>query len=315
MFSFLKRKKNSIKLVEPMQFIGKYPVDAEYIKMGENEAFILEINAYLESLHSALISIKGQNLSDLAVCYYLEVDTAQNECVVGRVGPSKDKSERDNLFMLSRHVMDESIKKYPLFIPSLYNDFFKQSDELLNETTMCHSLADFQVKLSNLSKTSLYLDNKHVLNTAVAQLKDLSIEGYRQCLAEFGINLSMPILMGIWHQWRNDLMQGEKLTEQLPLKIELPSDDNLNYYVSFICQVIEPLFESLGHYRVFWWKDELKAKAWCLISNTTKDPKTDLLLFNHTLSNQLRCLRHEQNAIPLTEAAYSLLDALQVVAK
>mgnify|MGYP006073768047 CR=1 FL=1 len=315
MFSFLRRKKNNIKLAEPMHFIGKYPVDPEYIKMGDNEAFIFEVNAYLKLLHGELISIKGEKLSDLAVCYFLEVDTALSDCVVGRVGPSQDKSERDNLFMLSRHVMDESIKKYPLFIPSLYNDFFRQTDELLNQTMTCHSLSDFQIKLNNLNQSSLYLDNKQVLNTAVDQLKRLSIEGYRQSLAEFGIVLSTPILVGIWRQWRNAFVQGGSLSEYLPVKIELPSDDNLNYYVSFICQVIEPLFEFIGHYRIFWWRDELHGKAWCLISNTKKDPQTDLLLFNHTLSDQLRCLRHEQDAIPLAEAADSLLDALQVVAK
>lgn len=316
MFSFLKRKPKVVPYVpEPMHFIGKCRADREYIQFGGNESFILFINQYLKDLHNHLIQGSTSSLQEIPQCHFLVVDDVNADLLVGLVGPSLDKSERENLFLLSRHIMNGFIKDYPLFVPLLYDEFYQQSGILINKHSDQHSLQSFQQTVSQLNSTAVFQNKQSMLDGSVEKLLAVPIKTYQASLAAKGRNLSIAELMAVWRSWRAQLKTIASDGAAFPVKIELPSDDNLNYYVAFVCQIIEPIFANLDYYRIIWWHDAHKNNAWCYITDQRIDPTKDLLFFTCDPNTAIRCLCHD---VPLdiaqNEVAESLLDALQLIA-
>ncbi len=317
MFSFLKRKaKAAVYIPEPMHFMGKCPVDPEYIRFGGNENFIIFIDGYLKELHKQLIQSRTDSISTVPDCNFLVVDNEKFDTLVGLVGPSLDKSERENLFLLSRHIMNGFIKTYPLFIPLLYDEFFLESRWLLKNLCAVQSLQVFQQSVSQLNLMSVYSDKQKILNASVDKLLTVSIDNYQSSLRLANKYLTKAQLMNTWRGWRELVCRCKQDKSLLPLKIELPSDDNLNYYVAFACQIIEPLFENLPYYRIIWWQDKQRKTAWCFITEQRIDSKIDLVFLNTTSTPSIFCLTHDEQAKETEyEAIDSLLDVLQVLPK
>lgn len=315
MFSFLRRKPKVVPYVpEPMHFIGKCRADREYIQFGGNESFILFINQYLKELHHHLIQRTSTSLKEIPHCHFLVVDESNADLLVGLLGPSLDKSDRENLFLLSRHVMNGFIKAYPLFIPLLYDEYYQASRALISEQSSGHSLQSFQQSISQLNLTSVFQNKQRLLDCSVDTLLTLPIKSYQASLAKSGLHLSIVELLSVWRSWRAQVMALKASNSVLPLKIELPSDDNLNYHVAFVCQIIEPIFLNLDYYRIIWWHAPHKKNAFCFITDQRIDPTKDLLFFNSEANASVHCLRHD---VPLdidrNEVAESLLDALQLI--
>lgn len=197
--------------------------------------------------------------------------------LLGLFSPSFDKSQRENIFLLSRHIMNDFIKTYPLFIPSLYDEFYVKSHELLNQKASEQSLHVFQQSVSELSLSSVYHNKQQALNASIDKLYNIRIASYQASLKKQGIERTEAQLLGIWQSWRMKVCQPDSNHSLLPLKIELPSDNNLNYYVAFVCQIIEPLFNDLTYYRIIWWRDTQSQQAWCFITEQRIEPTVDLI--------------------------------------
>jgi len=314
MFSFLKRSKKSAKEAEKVYFVGKNSVDAEYIYIGEDEHHVQVLKNYIDTLHMNILNEAGNSdaLKQTPVYYFFDFDQNSQDLSVGRLGPNKDKSDRDNIFLLTRYVCDLTVKTYPLFTPSLYSDFFNDSDNIVHTDLKHFTLEQFKQRIKSQSQSSLYLDNKEVLNYATDALYGLNINGYLTSLLKHYPAMEVKHLMGMWAFWRETINALEDKQATLPLLIELPNNDNLHHYISFICQLLEPLFESLAHYRVFWWRDQVADRSWCLITDLKREANVDLMLFNVQLMTKFDVLTY--NGMKINDASVSsLFDALQIL--
>ena len=152
--------------------------DLEYVAFGPDESNIINKETYLQQLHQEILKddILIHNFVNMPVFYFYEYDKKINQANVGRIGPNKDKSNRNYPFIFSRTVLDENIKQYPLLIPSLYNEFYNISDSLLHDNIKQLSLDEFKVKVNKMNRCSVYKDQREVLKAAMSNMFDSSVE-------------------------------------------------------------------------------------------------------------------------------------------
>lgn len=315
MFSFLSRKSKGNRAVEAVHFVGKCSVDAEYIHIGDDENYIIELNDYVDALHEGLLQKDLYNKAPLTQTsyYFCDFNKLKNELLVGRMGTIKDKSDRNSVFVFSRKVTDKTILKYPLFAPSLYHDFFNNSDDLVESDLKESTLGHFKKAVKEQCLSSLYKDNKEVLNSAMDSLYSVNIQTYFDSLKSSSLSITLTQLMSSWLSWSENTRELESKHEVLPLLIELPLDNYLHHYVSFVCQLIEPIFDELASYRIFWWRDAELLAARCLIVPFEQNPKADLILFDKDKIQSLNCLNYQSSQDTGSLNATTLFDALQVI--
>jgi len=315
MFAFLKRSTKKTITHEAVNFVGKCLADLEYVAFGNDEEYISYMQQYLKKLHKLILETENlkDRFSSRPVCYFFEYTKETDLSIIGRLGPGHDKSNRCYPFIFSRRVLNNDIQKYPLFIPSLYNDFFNLSDQLLNDSLKKLELSEFKELAFSMQTSSIYLELKQVLKTSMSNLINCPIDNYIENLNNCSAPNNYNNLLSSWHSWRQEIINENDLNNLLPLMLELPNNTNLHHYIAFVCQLIEPLFSKLEGYRILWWRDPISSKAWCFITNQGLDANKDLQLFEASLTEKITCFSYSENINDPQPQVNNLFEALQIL--
>lgn len=315
MFSFLKRGLKKSRREEPIYYVGKSPVDPEFIHIGDDDEILAQLTSYVQLLHDEMLQnhLYDKTTKNASLYFFLDWNKASNTLELGRLGQTRDRSERHYICIFLREVLDETIKKYPLFLASLYTDFLKESEQIVSQNIKTLTLDLFEKKVRSQKHSSIYDDDKQVLTASMEGLYALSIDTYLNELKPNYPLMTKEGLMASWAQWRESVCLENKKDAFLPLLMELPLGDNLHHYVSFVCQIVEPLFEGLMHYRIFWWRDEIEKKAWCYVVTFKREADLDIILFDRDKISRSITLSYDTSGTLTFPKVSSLFDALQFV--
>jgi hypothetical protein len=322
MFSFLKKAMSNVATSrDPICFVGKCPLDNEHLKFGKDALFVNEKDIYLMKLKSYLDrrDSKGNKLRYMANVYtspsryFFSYHKKKSEAYVGRWGGNRDKSHREYPYIFTRKIVNANVKKYPLFIPLLYDEFYKASDTFLSLALAGISVTEYESMILSQNQSSFYENKSDVLTTAMNGLYHASLDDYYQSLPQPQL-IKRNDLMAVWCAWQEVLSVEEDKAK--PLIFELPFNDNLHHYVAFLLQLIEPWFDYSENFQVSWWVSNCKQQAWCLIYNGDTCEKTELLTFHSEwLDNALLFTHSVEKKESQLPCPGSLFEALKIISE
>ena len=317
MLTLVKKLIKQVQADDQVYFVGKSPVYSEYLSIGEQQStVIMQTETYLQNLYDEMVQQSLiKNMSSRPICYFFDFNRDTNSIVVGRLGPNKDKSGRDYPCVVLRMVKSSHLLHYPLFIPSLFSEFYVQTDSCLTESQIrTKDIAFFKDQILTLTKCSNYSSKKHVLNSAMDFLFQTEVAYYINALKKADINLSQQEILQVWGDWYQKSIRLS--TDPFrPLLIQLPVTKDLHHYVTFVCQLFAYVLDGMTHFRISWWIEQSQNKAYCCINTGGADIQQDLMFFNDKLLQGLECLAYNQRIDQSFQSGPSLFEVLQVLCK
>lgn len=306
MMSIFKRGK---KKVDPIYFVGKCLLSSEYVSFGPDENYILRKEESLKNLYEKLLSAEDKLEIFLQgrIVYYLEYCKQSNRLSSGVLGPAKDKSGRHYPYMIERQLKNQLLLGYPLFVPSLLNEFYQRALNLPLKAFA--NIQTFETSVLELSAICNYSSTNDILQNAMDSLSFYNLSSYIEGLKS---PKDITALLQVWQFWQEKLSELFFSTEKSYQLIELPNTNNLPDLITFVSYLSSMGLDELAYYRLVWWREHNNSKSWCLITNNDSSSLREDFFFNDFARVSCDKLDHNHQVIGESEnpEVNSLYDAL-----
>ncbi len=178
---FNKAKKN-VKLHTPdiTTCMGKLPFQTEFIKQPVHHLRFVQLDHWYQTAYQQLIqnySEQGKKIFATAgLQHFVLMPNCKEAPLIGTLMPSQDLNGRCYPFVLARIANDSMTKEFPALIPQLYQNYFRVSTQICQQSYRITNLAEFLNQFGQLERELPSNTKKEILNTVLNNLNTIHVD-------------------------------------------------------------------------------------------------------------------------------------------